>query len=372
MCTKFLLEYKASPTILDVDGFAPLHVATSVGAIDIVKLLLSYGASPIQIKKVKNSVRTEIIQYWTPIHLAVAHNYPDILRLFFNNEEQIVADPSVPNNTNITPLHLAASQKNSEILDILLEEHADIEAIDNDQDPPLFTAIQARLLSNAEKLCNSQTVIMADIRGDTALHLACCYGYSEFVKFLIEQNSNLLACDEQGNTPLHVAVIHRHQDCVKILLENGADPVVRNNDNQSPFVLASGEIASMIRNYIEKNKETVCAERVEKLNVSTKVPPSRLRERLSPSQMQRTNNYPTSPSRLKERRNDSSSVISRGSTKSKDKKQALIQSEPKTIGEYEKRIEDIINQTKTQLKQELDEVRQLIMNLKEDMQAQDH
>ncbi|XVF76359.1 hypothetical protein PTKIN_Ptkin13bG0260300 [Pterospermum kingtungense] len=55
--------------------------------------------------------------------------------------------------------------------------------------------------------------------GDTALHLACLYGYLPCVQLLLERGANLEAKDEDGAVPLHDACAGGFTEIVQLLLD---------------------------------------------------------------------------------------------------------------------------------------------------------
>ncbi|EOY07972.1 Ankyrin repeat family protein isoform 1 [Theobroma cacao] len=117
--------------------------------------------------------------------------------------------------------------------------------------------------------------------GDTALHLACLYGYLPCVQLLLERGANFEAKDEdgavplhdacaggfieivqlllgtatnagclkrmldtvdaEGDTPLHHAVRGEHVDVIRLLLANGASPTKANIYGKIPRELADPE-----------------------------------------------------------------------------------------------------------------------------------
>ncbi|XVE76101.1 hypothetical protein DITRI_Ditri12bG0146200 [Diplodiscus trichospermus] len=117
--------------------------------------------------------------------------------------------------------------------------------------------------------------------GDTALHLACLYGYLPCVQLLLERGANLEAKDEdgavplhdtcaggfteivqllldrangsgcvkrmldtvdaEGDTPLHHAARGEHVDVIRLLLANGASPTKTNTYGKIPGELADPE-----------------------------------------------------------------------------------------------------------------------------------
>ncbi|EOY07974.1 Ankyrin repeat family protein isoform 3, partial [Theobroma cacao] len=54
--------------------------------------------------------------------------------------------------------------------------------------------------------------------GDTALHLACLYGYLPCVQLLLERGANFEAKDEDGAVPLHDACAGGFIEIVQLLL----------------------------------------------------------------------------------------------------------------------------------------------------------
>ncbi|OHT09138.1 hypothetical protein TRFO_22155 [Tritrichomonas foetus] len=356
MCVKFLLEFKADPDIFDKDGYAPIHAAVERGSADLVELLLEFDAKPDQFQPIRNSIRQLPVQHWTPLHIAAQNNYPDILKMLLEKG----ASPNLPNNTRVTPLHIAAQQKAIEPLDLLLEYDADTMLVDDDDEPPLFLAIESRLPTHVAKLCNDQTIIDQNIKGETALHIAAKLGFHEIISYLLEQGANVYACDNKGNTPLHFAVVNKHKDCVKILLDAKADMLSRNENHESPFVLSTGEISALMKYYLEKYKETIRAEPVDKTPRSTRTVPSRLRSQMSPSQMEKTTNL-QSPSRLQDRRTPS--VVSASHSKSSKLKKAQVL----TVRVYEEQIEKQIEDMHDLMKSQLDELRTMVRLLNEDM-----
>jgi acetoin utilization deacetylase AcuC-like enzyme/ankyrin repeat protein len=58
-----------------------------------------------------------------------------------------------------------------------------------------------------------------DVRGRTALHVACEYGHAEFVKWLVEdKGADVDVKDELGDTAAHVAVAHGFEALLRVLL----------------------------------------------------------------------------------------------------------------------------------------------------------
>lgn len=266
---------------------------------------------------------------------------------------------------------------------ILIDHNADIEAKDVDGDPPLFPAVNARLLQNVEKLTNDQTVNMTNKEGKTALHLASFNGFQEIASFLIENKSNVKICDKYGNSPLHYAAIKGSLDCVRILVEADADPLLRNAENASPFSLSKGEVLAYLRTFVDKKKEDLRAEPVDKGEISTRASPSRLKSRNSARQspmqsptMRRTRtvrNSPdkvVSPTRNEARRKETSEAMK---TLNPRLARTILQKEemPQTCREFMQKIEEDVDSNANEINEEIEKLKQLVKDLEDDMKEEE-
>ena len=101
-----------------------------------------------------------------------------------------------------TALHLAANEGHKEVVKILIDHGANIEA-------------EAR-------------------RNRRALHIACLRGNLEVVKILINAKAELSAKDKDSYTPLHFTSENGSNDIIRLLLENGASPNVKNYQGNTP------------------------------------------------------------------------------------------------------------------------------------------
>ncbi|KAJ8360404.1 hypothetical protein SKAU_G00169290 [Synaphobranchus kaupii] len=120
--------------------------------------------------------------------------------------------PSVncADSTGYTPLHHAALNGQSEVVQVLLRNEA---------------------LTN-----------IADQKGCSPLHLAAWRGDQCIVQLLIHQGPSHPKLNEQNNdndTPLHCAAQYGHAEVVRLLLEELADPTTRNNRMETPLDLAA-------------------------------------------------------------------------------------------------------------------------------------
>lgn len=157
---------------MDEDMRTPLHYAALKGHTQVVRILLSGGAS----------IHAQDAYGWTALHAAANNGHADVVKVLV----QADADPTIPDKKGQTPLHLSASNGHANATLSLLQGQGDVEA--------------------------------RNLDGRTALHLAVGIGDIEVVKILLEWNSDVLAKDFDKRTPLHHAARYGRFEVIKWLL----------------------------------------------------------------------------------------------------------------------------------------------------------
>ena len=241
-------------------GVSPLHRAVALNRIDVMKLLMKYGADP-EIKDFNGySVidlaiwleRREAIwaliasgntlRQWhfaalgdldqfkelfekTPVYFDDTGNGNTILHwaVIGNNQEivkLIVAKRNLtnhPGHEHVTPFHLAIRRNKERMVSVLIDHGAGI----NEPGP----------------------------RGYFPLHMAVWTGESSLVSLLLAnkaspnvQADGLLGVNDPGesclDTPLHDAVIGNNPPIISLLLGRGANPAVANRLGHTPLDVA--------------------------------------------------------------------------------------------------------------------------------------
>ena len=143
-----------------------------------------------------------------------------------------------------TPLHWAAINEHLEVVDVLLNNGASTQVIDNDGNPAEVvirnSEIRKKIRKAREQALFNPKLIKAAKEGDI-----------NKVKELVQQ-ANINAQDNQGRTPLHWAAMNEHPEVVDVLLDNGASTQVIDNDGR-PAILLTGNFE--IRKKISKARE---------------------------------------------------------------------------------------------------------------------
>ncbi|XP_038063428.1 histone-lysine N-methyltransferase EHMT2-like isoform X2 [Patiria miniata] len=140
-----------------------------------------------------------------------------------------------PAHNQETALHPAAAAGHLEIIVMLLQAGANMEAEDEDHKTPLHMAVENGHNDSMRYLIKHGAVVQhKDDEGMTILHLAAKNGNFEAVKFIMSLRkiySN--AQDDGGWTPIIWAAEYKHIPVVKYLIERGADPNIRDKEGNS-------------------------------------------------------------------------------------------------------------------------------------------
>src|SRR3990167_4759269 len=115
-------------------------------------------------------------------------------------------DPYLTKQNNMTPLLLAVSEGNLEMVNWLIESTHDAQATTANTTSPL--------------------------------HLSVSMSNEEMVRLLLERKALLDAYDENGRTPLHLAMIVGHPDIISTLVKAGADILAQDSVGTTPVHLA--------------------------------------------------------------------------------------------------------------------------------------
>lgn len=151
-----------------------------------------------------------------PIHRSAADGRVDSVRQAVQDDPQAVRAKDA---SGFTALHYAASGGHADVLAILLDGGAKIDAIGS--------------------------------RGETAILLAAGAGKTEVVELLVSRGADLNRAASDGKTPLIKAATGGYYEVVKALLEGGADPSLKDRSGRTPLAAAEhfrqGEADKVIR-----------------------------------------------------------------------------------------------------------------------------
>lgn len=136
-------------------------------------------------------------------------------------QEMLAQDPDAierRDKLGKTPLFFAVTYGREEMVDLLIEQGADVNAQDDTGLTPLHVAAFMSRPACAEKLLNAGARIdTVDVFGDTPLHSAAIHGMTGMIGFLVRRGADVTAANNKGETPLDLAVKYEQERAVETL-----------------------------------------------------------------------------------------------------------------------------------------------------------
>ena len=215
------LEAGISVNLIDpASTDTPLMLACRADQPDIVNMCLRFGA--------RNDPHPDFGQ--TALHAAVSAGAVACTAAILHAAAPSKADSIICNLKDpkgSTPLHVACSLGNVELVELLVSHGAELSR--------------------------------KDAQGRTPLHVCAATGQQPCLAFLLDHGADevMEERDQHGNTALHHAAQRGNLAAVKLLLETAADVNVRNDVGQTPYNTASlnghQQIGLLLLKYIDPN-----------------------------------------------------------------------------------------------------------------------
>lgn len=213
---------------LDNVSLTPLHIAVITYQIEVVRVLLHWGANVDPGADGQG-------HGWTPLGYAAHYNLFGIAQILKNAG----ADINQVDFGGMTVLARACRAINgAEVAHLLISAGADVNKYKPANDRS-WTALHAAARTNKAEVMRRLLDAGADVDqrlvgnwrcGQTALHVAASQGHSEAVKILLDAGAEVDCIDCQGRTPLILAAMEGMDKATEILVEAGAD-VLHKDDN---------------------------------------------------------------------------------------------------------------------------------------------
>lgn len=212
---------------LNVQGQSPLHLAAANGHHTPVAILLEAGGDP----DIKDDNDQTLVH-----HVALSGQMGILIRL---KSENVAFDLEAKNNLGRTPLLCAAEKGHALMVGNLLEEGASIHAVGTDGFGLLHLAAyygKASVISTVF-LCatalgsqtkhqdeNKQQVVDINARhpidGNTPLGIAAAHGHVAAFEALLDNGADLKATNHQGWNALHTAAFNKKRGLFKVLFDH--------------------------------------------------------------------------------------------------------------------------------------------------------
>ena len=236
---------------------APIHFACIYSRLDILKVLLSCESCDPNQQNAEGDTALHIVcRMRTGNELQffeLLTSTPGINSTLVNHEG--IAPCDVVGNDSNTLLHIACAEGNTVIVELLLNNGADILKPDRHGDAPIHIACRFGRLSTLKILlgCTKSDPNQQNAEGDTALHIVCRMRTGrelQFLELLIstpEINPTLVnsegiapfeVVDSDGNTLLYMACAEGNTSVAELLVKNGADVLKFNRCGDAPIHVA--------------------------------------------------------------------------------------------------------------------------------------
>ncbi|EXL60700.1 hypothetical protein FOCG_03523 [Fusarium oxysporum f. sp. radicis-lycopersici 26381] len=203
----------------------PLYYAVDMGLKDVAISLIT-----------EQNVNETSTLGRSPLGIACTKGFIEVVDLMLQNR----ADVTVTNNEGWTPLVAASFNGHVEVVKLLLENKADITAPENRGGTAIYMASLNGHIEVVKLLLeNNADIAVADYNGWTPVIAASFNGHIEVVKLLLENKADITAPENRGGTAVYMASLNGHVEVVRLLLENNADIAVADYNGWTPVIAAS-------------------------------------------------------------------------------------------------------------------------------------
>ena len=221
---RLFLDNNADISALDSSDRSALYWAAHENAGDVLEVLIEKIQEKPELRYlIEQPDRFEN----TPLHIAAKKGFRHIVQILIDNDAEV----DCCNDEELTPLHLAAINGNKKVITTLLSKEP---SIINDEDESGNTALHLAALNGHSKIIDILIDFGAgvDPRNNlmwTPLDCAATKGHNECVCRLLDRDAPIDPMDIAKTTPLHLACKEGHTDVVHTLLKNGADVTIVNH-----------------------------------------------------------------------------------------------------------------------------------------------
>jgi palmitoyltransferase len=185
----------------------------------------------------------------TPLHWACLENYLDIVRILVQRGANLDAATIQEGHT---PLAWACIRGHIKVLLFLIVNGANLEKLDNRGYHALHHAVMYDKLDLVYYFLTEfkLNINMQDSAGHTLLMWAAYIGSVPMTKLLLQFKADITARDQSGYTTLHWAAVKGHISVVELLIQSGADMSVSDFQGNTPLSEANRRKHVLVEKYI--------------------------------------------------------------------------------------------------------------------------
>lgn len=187
-------------------------------------------------------------------HAIISEATLEIVKKIIETSNEDIEDINAQTDDGVTPLMVAVSRGNKDIVKLLIEKKCNLKLKDSSGNTALYYADDLeilQLLIDAKANVNIQNK-----EGETPLHALIKYSNDNeesynLIQKLIEAEADLDLTDKHGRTPLYYAA--KDKELAKILLQSGANPQLLPERIGYDFYISTGIFKEGSGNCFEYN-----------------------------------------------------------------------------------------------------------------------
>ncbi len=269
-----MIKNGANLNVQNAEGLTPLMIAAANNDLDYVRLYFTAGAD-ISVRNNANKTAAEIAKDSKnhDVHSFLRSPVNDLVVMILlgkdDEVEKVISKGDfIPNKKYIqgfSLLHAAAVFSKETFIKPLLAKGEDLNNVDDFGQTPLMKAAENGNLEIVQLLIENKADVnkstLASQRsnrvGWTALHFAAMSGENKVIKELVNDSAKINATTENGYTALSVAAANDKLLTVKLLYYLEADTSIRDNEKMSALDHAKKEKSQRIVDFLNNPEITV-------------------------------------------------------------------------------------------------------------------
>ncbi|XP_077120590.1 ankyrin repeat domain-containing protein 16 [Ranitomeya variabilis] len=246
---KDLIEHKADPKLKNKDGWNSFHIASREGDPAVITYLLD--TFPV-IWNTESKIKR------TPLHTAAMHGCLDVVQILL---ERCSYDPDCKDSCGVTPFMDAVQNGHLQIAKLLIEmKKVCYTAVDNMGAQALHRAAVTGQDESLHYLVSHLGVNVNDTATSmqlSALHYAAKEGHIHSLSALLSLGADLNSQDVKGRSALHMACSGQHAGCIDFLLKSGLKDTADFNGTFANQLAKKDEVMKVFALFQEQDsKET--------------------------------------------------------------------------------------------------------------------